>query len=176
MKKLVLNALIATGFAAIAGTASADSGNISFQGEITTSPCSIGGGQQGSDMVVPLGSISTNYFNAIGDKSPETPFTISLLNCDISVVQSAAIAFRAGAGSAINNRLLGLENGSGAQGVAIGLVDEAGNTVNVGGAAASYTLIEGTNNFNFKAFYESTEAAVTAGPANGRAVFEVTYS
>lgn len=176
MKKHLLNALVAASFAAIAGTAAADTGNISFQGEITTSPCSIGGGQQGTDMVVPLGSISTNNFRAIGDKSPEAPFTISLLNCDTAVAQSAAISFRAGAGSVVSSRLLGLENGSGAQGVAIGLIDEAGNAVVIGGAATSYTLIDGTNNFNFKAFYESTEATVTAGPANGRAVFEVTYS
>ncbi len=176
MKKLVLNTLIASTLVAVAGIASADTGNISFQGEITTSPCSIGGGQQGSDMVVSMGSISTNYFAAVGDKGPQSPFSIALLNCDTDVMHTAAISFRAGAGSVVNTRLLGLENGSGAQGVAVGLVDERGNEVVVGGAGVSYTLAEGTNIINFKAFYESTAATVTAGPANARAVFEVTYS
>lgn len=176
MKKLVLNTLIATSFAAFAGAVSADSGNISFQGEITTSPCSIGGGQQGADMVVSMGTISTNNFNAVGDRSPAVPFTISLLNCDISTQQTASIAFRPGAGSVVSSRLLGLENAVGAQGVAVALVDERDVDVIVGGAATSYTLATGTNIFNFKAYYEATNASVTAGPANARAVFEVTYS
>ncbi|SEJ28101.1 fimbrial protein [Achromobacter sp. NFACC18-2] len=177
MKKLVINALIASAFAAFAGAASADTGNISFQGEITTSPCSIGGGQQGADMVVSMGSISTNYFANVGDRGPASAFSISLLNCDVTTLGTASIAFRPGAGSVVLGRLLGLENGAGAQGVAIALEDVASNTdVVVGGAAKTYTLAEGTNVFNFKAYYEATETSVTAGPANARAVFEVTYS
>ncbi len=176
MKKLVINALVASTFAAFAASASADTGNISFQGEITTSPCSIGGGQQGADMVVSMGTISTNNFSAVGDRSPAVPFTIALLNCDIATQQTASIAFRPGAGSVISSRLLGLESAAGAQGVAIALVDGSNNDVIVGGAATSYTLVSGNNNFNFKAYYEATAATVTAGPANARAVFEVTYS
>lgn len=175
MKKLVINALIATSFSAFAGAVSADSGNISFQGEITTSPCSIGGGQQGANMVVSMGSISTNNFNAIGDRSPAVPFTISLLNCDITTQQLASISFRPGAGSVISNRMLGLESANGARGLAIALVDEDGIDVLIGVGTRTYTLIAGNNNFNFKAYYEATDTSVTGGAANARAVFEVSY-
>lgn len=177
MKKLVINALIASAFAAFAGAASADTGNISFQGEITTSPCSIGGGQQGADMVVSMGSISTNYFTNAGDRGPASAFSISLLNCDVTTLGTATIAFRPGAGSVVLGRLLGLENGAGAQGVAIALEDiESDSDVVVGGAGKSFTLAEGTNVFRFNAYYEAIDSTVIAGSANARAVFEVTYS
>lgn len=175
MKKLVLNALIATSFAAFAGAASADTGNIAFQGEITTSPCSIGGGQQGTDMVISLGSISTNNFNAVGDRSAEVDVPITLLNCDISTQNTAAISFSPGAGSVVSSRLLGLESGSGATGVAVALTLD-GVDVIVGGSPVTRTLVTGNNIITFKASYEATAASVTAGPANARAVFDVTYS
>lgn len=176
MKKTILNALVAGCFVAAAGTAMADSGNVAFVGQITTSPCSIGGGQQGSNMTVSMGSIATNMFNAVGDKSPEVDFSISLLGCDTSTLGTATITFRPSAGSVINSRLLGLENGAGATGVAVGLKKADGTAIVVGGSGETYGLIDGNNILNFKAFYESTAASVTAGPANARAVFEVTYS
>ncbi|HYG44204.1 MAG TPA: fimbrial protein [Bordetella sp.] len=178
MKKIVLNALVSGFLATMAGAAlAADTGNISFVGEITTSACSIGGGQQGTDMIVPMGSISTNMFSSgLGSKSPEVDFTISLLGCDTTVANTAHIAFRPGAGSVVDSRLLSLESGAGAQGVAVGLATASGTAIVVGGAAGNYSLIEGTNILRFKAFYEATAATVTAGSANARAVFEVTYS
>ncbi|MBV7483487.1 fimbrial protein [Bordetella sp. BOR01] len=177
MKKIVLNALVSGCLATMAGTAlAADTGDISFIGEITTSACSIGGGQLGTDMTVQMGNISTNMFSGLGSKSPEVDFTISLLGCDTSVADTAHIAFRPGAGSVVDSRLLSLENGAGAQGVAVGLATAGGTAIVVGGAAGDYNLIEGTNILRFKAFYEATAATVTAGSANARAVFEVTYS
>ncbi len=175
MKKTIIQALVAAGLVAAAGVASADSGNISFQGNITQSACSISGNNLA--MTVQMGSVATHEFSGIGSRnSVGTDFSISLLNCDTTVAQTASIAFKPGAGTVINNRLLSLENGGGAQGVAIALVDQAGKDVTVGGQALSYTLIDGTNQFNFKAFYEATEDTVTAGPANARAIFDVTYS
>lgn len=177
MTKTLLGTLLAASFMVAAGTAAAaNTGNISFQGDITQSACSIGGGQQGADMVVKMGSISTNMFSGVGTKGPETKFTIALLGCDPAVSASATFAFRPGAGSVISNRLLSLENGSGARGVAVGLAGEDGVAIAVGGTGVTYSLISGTNNFNFKAFYEATEAAVTAGRANAQALFEVQYS
>lgn len=176
MKKTLITSLIAASMAVMAGGASADTGTINFQGEITNSACSIGGGQLGSNMTVSMGTISTNQFVAAGDRSPLVDFTISLLGCDTSVSQSAAIGFTAGSGSVLPGGLLSLENSGGAQNVAIGLQDQNGADVNIGGAATTYTLINGNNNFNFKAFYEALTDDVQPGSANGRAIFEVTYS
>ncbi len=176
MKKTLITSLVAASFALLAGGASADTGKINFQGVITESACSIGGGQLGTDMVVSMGSISTNQFTAVGDRSTMTDFTIALLGCDTTVAQTASISFRPGAGSVVGNRLLSLENGGGAQNVAVGLVDSQGADVIVGGPAVQYGLVNGDNNFYFKAFYEATGANVVAGSANARAIFEVTYS
>jgi len=176
MKKTVASAILATSFSIVAGMASADSGNLTFDGEITQSACSIGGGQQGSDIVVPMGSISTNEFGDIGSRGPDSKFTIALLGCDPSVAGTAAISFRPSAGNVVNNRLLSLENGSGASGVAIGLAQDDGTAIPVGGSPVSYTLLEGSNILTFRAFYESTNTVVTPGRANARAVFEVNYS
>lgn len=175
MKKALINSLIAVGLAAAAGTASADSGTITFQGVITESACSISGSD--TAMTVPMGSIAKHEFSGVGSRNTMgANFSISLIGCDTTVAQTASIAFNAGAGSVINNRLLSLENLAGAQGVAIALVDNAGQDILVGGTPVSYPLMNGTNQFNFKAYYEATDATVTAGSANGRAIFEVTYS
>src|SRR5690606_11527529 len=82
--------------------------------------------QLGANMVVPMGSISNNVFTGVGSKGPETEFEISLLGCDTTVSSAAAFTFRPGAGSIVDGRLLSLENGAGAQGVAVGLADSAG--------------------------------------------------
>jgi major type 1 subunit fimbrin (pilin) len=175
MKKTLVNTLIAASMAFMASSASADTGTINFEGEITNSACSLGGGQLGTNMTVQLGLISTNAFTAVGDRSPLVDFTIALVGCDTTVAQNVELAFAPGAGSVVDSRLLGLENGGGATGVAIGIQDQAGNDVLIGGPATNYGLSNGNNNLNFKAFYEATSATVTAGSANGKAIFTLTY-
>src|SRR5690606_35770516 len=110
MKKTLITSLAAASLVML-GSASADTGNITFQGEITESACSIAGGQQGSDMIVSMGTISTNQFTAAGDRGPMTDFSITLVDCDPATSASAAIAFRPGAGAVIPTGLLSLENG-----------------------------------------------------------------
>lgn len=176
MKKTLITSLIAASMAVMAASASADTGTINFQGEITNSACSLGGGQLGTNMTIDLGQISTNMFADVGDRSPLVDFTIALLGCDTTVAQNVDLSFAPGAGAVVDNRMLSLENGGGATGVAIGLQDQNGADVLVGGAATTYGLVNGTNNINFKAFYEATSATVTPGSANGRAIFTLTYS
>uniref|UniRef100_UPI00333E753B fimbrial protein n=1 Tax=Castellaniella defragrans TaxID=75697 RepID=UPI00333E753B len=180
MKKVILNALVSGCFIVMSGAAIAapDSGNIRFLGDITNSACAIGGGQQGADMTVALGSYPVKMFaDGIGTKSPMTDFSISLIDCDLSTAQTATIEFVAGSGSSSGNNLLNVENvPGGATGVAVGLVDWNGDVVQVGGSAsAPIALAAGTNILNFKAFYESIDSVVEAGPANARAVFKVAY-
>lgn len=175
MNKVLGSALMAAGLVMSAGSASAaDSGTITFQGSITESACSISGAN--TSMTVPMGSITKNEFSAVGDRnSVGSDFSISLLECDISVASKANIAFKAGAGTVVSSRMLSLENLAGASGVAIALVDSANNNIAVGGTGVTYNLQPGTNQFNFKAYYEAILDTVTAGPANGKAIFEVTY-
>jgi len=176
MKKAILKVLVSGCLVAMAGAAAAaDTGNIKFIGDITTSACAIGGGQQGADMTVYMGSVPSSTFAAIGDRGPMTDFSITLIGCDTSVSDTAAISFTPGAGSVINTRLLSLENASGATGVAVGLAEQNGADIIVGGSAVSYSLVDGSNVLNFKAFYEATADTVTAGAANARAVFAVAY-
>lgn len=175
MKKTLITSLIAASMAVMAGGASADTGTINFEGEITNSACSLGGGQLGTNMTIQLGLISTNIFTAVGDRSPLVDFTIALVGCDTTVAQNVELSFAPGAGAVVDGRLLGLENGGGATGVAIGIQSQDGEDVLVGGLPVSYGLNNGNNNLNFKAFYESTTLLVEAGSANGKAIFTLTY-
>lgn len=176
MKKTLLTVVASGVLAALAGTAAADTGNISFIGEITNAACAIGGGQDGAAMTVAMGSVPATMFAAVGDRGPQTEFVIKLIGCDTTIADTASISFSPAAGSVISDRLLSLENGMGAQGVAVGLATAAGTDIVVGGAASDYLLIDGTNELRFKAFYEATAYPVTAGSANARAVFQVDYS
>ncbi|OZI77309.1 fimbrial protein [Bordetella genomosp. 12] len=175
MKKVLIATAIAASMALMGNSFAADTGTINFEGEITNSACSLGGGQLGTNMTIQLGLISTNRFAAAGDRSPMVDFTIALVGCDTSVAQNVDVAFAPGAGAVVNSRLLGLENNGGAQGVAIGIQDQDGANVVIGGPATRYGLSDGNNNLNFKAFYESTSATVVAGSANGKAIFTLTY-
>src|SRR5690606_13551865 len=74
MKKTLLTVVASGVLAALAGTAAADTGNISFIGEITNAACAIGGGQDGAAMTVAMGSVPATMFAAIGDRGPQTEF------------------------------------------------------------------------------------------------------
>ncbi|CAK7040545.1 fimbrial protein [Kerstersia gyiorum] len=174
MKKSVLSALLAVGLASVAGSALADGGEIYFKGNITNSPCSIGGNS--ASINVPLGDISTNVFSAIGDKSPVRSFDIVLTGCDTSTQDTATFVFESVNGSGL---LLPLDNNSTAQGVAIGLRPQGSATAIEFGSNTGipFTLHDGDNRLQFEAYYESTVATgVTAGTANSYATFTVTYS
>ncbi|MGO3740634.1 fimbrial protein [Kerstersia sp.] len=172
MKKSVLSALLAVGLASAAGTAMADGGEIFFKGNITTSPCSIGGNS--ASINVPLGDISNNIFSAVGVKSPVRNFDIVLSGCDTSTLDTATFLFESVNGSGV---LLPLDNTSTADGVAIGLRPVGGQPVEFGNTTGiAFQLHDGDNRLQFEAYYESTAAAVTAGTANSSATYTVTYS
>jgi len=179
MKKTLIASLFAASMTVMAGSAIAqevDTGTINFTGEITNSACSLGGGQLGTNMTIELGQIASTAFTAAGDRGPMSEFTIALIGCDTSVASSVSLGFAPGAGSVVNTRLLSLENAGGAQGVAIGIVDAQDADVVIGGTPVTYGLQSGDNNLRFKAFYEATDATVTAGAANGIAIFTLTYA
>src|SRR5690606_41547242 len=116
---------------ALPGTAAADTGTISFIGEITTAACAIGGGQDGAAMTVAMGSVPATMFAAVGDRGPQTEFVIKLIGCDTTIADTASISFRPAAGCVIFVCLIRLENGMGVQGVAGGLAMAACTGISV---------------------------------------------
>lgn len=172
MKKSVLSALLAVGLTSVAGTAMADGGEIFFKGNITTSPCSIGGNS--ASINVPLGDISNNLFSAVGTQSPVRNFDIVLSGCDTTTLNTATFVFSSVNGTGV---LLPLDNTSSATGVSIGLRPVGGTAVDFGNTTGiPFTLRDGDNRLQFEAYYESTNTTVTAGTANSYATFTVTYS
>ncbi|RIQ57491.1 fimbrial protein [Bordetella avium] len=176
MKNAIIKTLVAASLAVMAGGAMADTGKIAFQGVITQGAYTLGAGQQGTNMVVDMPQVPANKFTAAGDRSPAADFSITLLDCDVTTLNTAAFSFRPDAGSVVGTGLLSLENAGGAQNIAIRLEDDAGTQILFGGAAKSFTLVKGNNVLNFKAYFEATATGVTAGNARARAFFDVTYS
>lgn len=178
VKKLLIVA-VAIGGAFGAGSAMAADGNISFQGLVNTSPCSISPASQ--NMTVNMGSWNTTTFTSKGSKSAAAPFAIDLLRC--SADKTANVRFdgisdtdgnlRIGAGEVIS---------SVAKGIAIQLQDSSGTAIAVGANSGDYAVLQGDNHLQFKAAYIQTAdtpagggTAVTAGTANATAQFTVAY-
>ncbi len=116
-------------------------------------------------------------FTGTGSTSTATKFDIQLTNCP-ETVTSAAVNF-GGTPDADNNSTLALtRDADAATGVAIQLLDTAGQPVSLYTPSRQYPLTAGStvNDLEFGARYIQTQTAVTAGPANSVSTFTIIYN
>jgi len=178
MNKVALNLFIAAmaGCAASAFAATNGEGQINFSGEIIDSACQVTNGLS-NPLDVQLGKVSKTLFTGTGSTSTATKFDIQLTNCP-ETVTSAAVNF-GGTPDADNNSTLALtRDADAATGVAIQLLDTAGQPVSLYTPSRQYPLTAGStvNDLEFGARYIQTQAAVTAGPANSVSTFTIIYN
>ncbi len=175
MKTANLSALALVISAGLFGqSAFAADGIITFDGEITTAPCSLSSRSQ--DLVVPLGSISSSQLSgAVGKRSTPTNFVIELVGCG-ATAKGATVTFSGGTDANVPDDLVvGLGVVNPATGVAVELSDSSGLKIPLGVESARYTLVQGTNPLHFRASYVSTRDSVTAGSASAAAQFTINY-
>lgn len=149
-------------FAADTGT-----GSINFTGKIINAACavSINGNK---DNAVNLGQWPTSTFKAVGDKTIPQPFTLDITEC-------VPGTFKFNFTGAVESGEPNLLKVSAAQGVGIAIAnaDANGTQVNLNtnaGTESNANLIIATGqtvgSLPLQAYYQSTQAAVTAGEAN----------
>jgi len=161
--------------AGLTGTSAfANTGNILFEGRITTSTCPIqiiNPEDQQSGNHVNMGTVDASHFGAIGSELPGKGFILRIngTTCPIVKDDVAKVTFT---GAPAGN-FFAVKPG-GASGVAIALKDITTNNLAPGAASADYPLIPGViNDMRFDALYRKTEATVTAGAASADIQFVV---
>ncbi|MBF4557648.1 type 1 fimbrial protein [Pseudomonas sp. p50] len=176
MKKslLAISLGLATG---LAGTAAfAKTGNILFEGRITTSTCPIqiiNPEDQQSGNHVNMGTVDARHFGAIGSELPGKGFIMRIdgTTCPIVKDDVAKVTFT---GSADGSGNYFAVKPGGASGVSIALKDRTTNNLAPGAPSAEYSLIPGViNDMRFDALYRKTETSVTAGAASADIQFVV---
>ncbi len=157
------------------GTTEVQGGQVRFEGEVVNAACAVD--NESRDKLVQMGQVRVADFDSVGTEAGGNSFTLSLVDCDTSVQTTAAINFQ-GNVAATDTQALAINTLAGsAKGVGIHLYNEDGSAVTFNEASSySKNLIEGTNVFNYRATYVSTDATVEPGVANAVAQFTVTYS
>lgn len=162
MKKIVLALAVSSAMAMTAQAANQGGGKINFNGEVIDAACSIDANSL--KQTVELGSVAKVQL-AKGGKSTPVDFTIQLHNCDITDKPTTKVTFKGVAGTAATglDKAFGVSGpASGAMGVVV--TDAGGNVIAPGVASSAFTLNEGDNILNFKAYMMGATTADTVAP------------
>ncbi|EIF30040.1 P pilus assembly protein, pilin FimA [Burkholderia sp. Ch1-1] len=170
--------------AAAAHTAMAADGQITFNGQVLATTCTIsaGGGATGTNnMTVTLPSVSVAALSSSGNAAGRTPFSINLSGCTGDSTKVAAF-FEAGdtvdqSTGQIN--LVATEGATSATNVRIRLLNNAQSPIVAGAPAGQQNsqtvdLNGGSASLQYFAEYVATGKA-TAGAANSRIQYSLSY-
>lgn len=184
---LALGLAAACGGFAITPTAlAADTGTITFSGQVLNSTCSVSGNGGSNDFTVTLPTVQKSALPSSGAYSAGArPFTLNLTGCPVN-----ATPVKVGAqfySSKADAKLLGgLQNATGpgyASGVAVQLLDKDGGAVAIGNAAPSgnadvtnQVAVNGSGNatLNYSAQYYVT-GTVGAGTVSTFVQYVINY-
>lgn len=163
--------------------ASASDGDITFQGQVVASACTLkgfNGGATTSGAVMPLASVTPSSFASAGGYAGMKDFTIDLKDCDTTTLKNANVSF-SGSPDAVDNAIL--KNGEAnapATGVGVAILENDGTTlvdINGGRPSNSQALSEGATSLKFKVAYKANTStpAVTAGGVTAKTFVDITY-
>lgn len=193
MKKILLSTALIAGFgvAALAPHAArAATNQITFNGKVLNSTCSINVAGSGSNAgSVTLPDVAASAFTAVGSKAGATPFTLSLTGCPTtpaSVQVGAQFYSATNADTTTNNgTLLNSTGATYATGVDVQLLDSAGAPVTITTAAPAAgsnanltdatTLTSSSATLNYSAQYYATSATVGAGLVSTNVNYVINY-
>lgn len=161
-------------------SAYASDGDVTFNGKIIDSACTVSGVNGSGNTngtIVTLPDVTTGAFDATSKMAGMTPFTINLTGCNVTTMHNATVNF---SGTADTTDTTILKNTKATNGVGVAILEDDGVTmvnINTGTYSRPQTLATGTNALKFKTAYKanSTVAAVTSGDVQSYAVFDVSY-
>lgn len=188
MKKLTLAASLVLGFGLVANANAVD-GSVTFNGKVVNQTCTVITGKQNQTVTLPTVQLSS--LNATGTTAGETPFTISLTNCNTkktSGVTQVKAFFLPNATDVDENthNLINKANGSAANNVQIQLLNKNLTVIKVGENVTDQNVNgtdiddtgknDGTVTAELKYFarYYATNA-VTAGEVTSKVEYNIVY-
>ncbi|EQB2598667.1 fimbrial protein [Aeromonas salmonicida] len=168
-----VGSMLLCGSAVAAG--SAGSGKVTFNGEIINAPCSVA--PESVDQVVEMGQISTKEL-VKGGESKSRPFSIKLLNCEITPDEDAVKVTFSGAKDPVDSSLLVIGGGQ-AAGAGIKMTAPGGAPIVLGTPTSAFGLVNGDNELPFsavlKGYADQTANPLTAGAFTAVTNFTLSY-
>lgn len=158
----------------LTGQAMAVENNLKFNGTLVSEPCDLDPAT--SDLTVDFKSVIKKYLY-INNRTESIPFTINLINCDISMGSSVIFTFK----GAESQSLPGTLSVSGsASGIAIGMETQQGVAIPFNQPTPATTLVNGNNTLIFGAYVAGEPDAIknqtiAAGNFTAIATFEMNY-
>ncbi|HEH9401409.1 TPA: type 1 fimbrial protein [Aeromonas sobria] len=163
-----VGSMLLCGSAVAAG--GAGSGKVTFNGEIINAPCSVA--PESVDQVVEMGQISTKEL-VKGGESNSKPFSIKLLNCEISDKEDTVKVTFSGIKDPVEPSLLVIGGGQ-AAGAGIKMTAPGtGAAIVLGEPTAAFGLVNGDNELPFSAVLQGYSDQ-TANPLKAGAFTAVT--
>lgn len=162
---------------ALAGTAHASDGTITFSGAVTGSTCTVqlnGGSASGT---VTLPTVSTSALTSAGSTAGSTPFTLDVSNCTFSGGLTAVTAYFE-AGANVDGTTGRLTNTGGAGNVQLQLYLGSNYASKVAAGQSSQntaTPLTGTGQLRYGVEYYATGTA-TAGSVASTVTYSLIYS
>lgn len=177
MKKTSLFIALGLGVS-VANVHAADTGTITFNGELTASTCSVAVDGQTENATVILPTVSTSNLSAIGETAGTTAFSMALTDC-AGTLTTASAFFEAGASvDAATGRLL--NTGGDAGQVSLQLKDGANDSVIKVGSSEQVTNATYADTSTGGAILPYTveyyaEDATTAGTVSSSVTYSIQY-
>ena len=176
MKKIVLALAVSSVVAVTAQAANQGSGKVNFHGEVIDAACSIDANSL--KQTVELGSVAKVALYK-GGKSTPVDFAIQLRNCDITDKTTTTVEFKGIAGESAE----GLDKAFAVSGPAAGalgvvVTDAGGKVIAPGSTSPVFTLNDGDNELNFKAYMQgasNASSAIAPGGFTATADFVMDY-
>lgn len=161
----------------------ASDGDITFNGKVTASACTlkgIDGGTESTGAIVTLSDVTPTSFSNAGGYAGMKDFTIDLKDCDITTIKNASVSFIGTPDSLDSEILKNAAGTSPADGVGIAILENDGATkvsINGGDVSKKQALSQGDTSLKFKVAYKANAAtpAVTAGNVSAKTFFDITY-
>ncbi|MFZ4214123.1 fimbrial protein [Pantoea endophytica] len=151
--------------------------DVNFQGRLIDDACQIA--QPGVPLEVDFGQIAVNslYDNT---RTAGKSFTVSLINCNVSVAQSVSVTFEGSPDAGGLAGYLAIAPSSTASGIGIGIETESGDLIALGTASPATELVNGTNDIVFKSFVQGqpdsiANKTIAAGDFNSMATLSFNY-
>ncbi|EJD6584530.1 fimbrial protein [Providencia rettgeri] len=150
---------------------------VDFDGTLIEDACDVHPNDESVEL--DFGTIVNKYLYAY-TRTNSQPFTIRLINCDLSLGHQVKIIFTGIENQALPG-LLAIDGGSKAKGIAVGIETESGKKININSGIYTQELISGNNNnLNFKAYVQGEPLALqnnslNLGPWSATATFKLDY-
>lgn len=151
------------------GSQAASDNNVHMVGTLVAEPCMIPAGEE--DIPLEFGTVIDKYLYE-NQRTKSEKFEIHLTECDPAIAKTVKVTF-IGVESTALPGLLGLDAGSDAAGVAIGLETEDGNALPLNQATTATTLVAGENILRYRANVQGEPDAL-ANRSIGRGEFTAT--